>query len=117
MISAEEIREWAMAFEEALEQPHFEKNSFRIRKKIFCTLDAQKKQAVLKLSEEDQSVFCAYDHTAAYPATGSWGRQGWTIFEIEKTNADLFKDALTCSYCQVAPKKLAKLYLPPESED
>jgi len=116
MIDSDQVKTWALAFAEATEQPHFEKNSFRIRKKIFCTLDEQKKRAVLKLTEADQSVFCAYDPKAAYPANGAWGKQGWTIFEMELTNAELFKDAMTTSYCNVAPKKLAAQYLPPEED-
>ena len=112
MVTTAMAAEWAKAFEEATEQPHFEKNSFRIRKKIFCTLDETKKRATLKLSEVDQSVFVAADTTHIYPATGAWGRQGWTLFELDHIPPDLFKDALTCSYCQVAPKKLAALYQP-----
>ena len=116
MIKPETVRTWALAFNEATEQPHFEKNSFRIRKKIFCTLDENKKQAVLKLSENDQSVFCAYDDKAAFPVNGAWGKQGWTIFRLDLCHPDLFRDALTTSFCNVAPKKLAAPYLPPAED-
>ena len=116
MIKPETVRIWALEFNEATEQPHFEKNSFRIRKKIFCTLDEKKMQAVLKLNENDQSVFCAYDEKAAYPVKGAWGKQGWTIFELNLCHPDLFRDALTTAFCTVAPKKLATLYLPPTED-
>ncbi len=44
-----------------------------------------------------------------YPAKGVWGKQGWTIIELKKVRKDLFIDALTTSYCEVAPERLAKL--------
>ncbi len=34
MIKPETVRELAMAFEEATEEPHFEKTSFRIKKSL-----------------------------------------------------------------------------------
>ena len=92
----------------AVEQPHFEKTSFRVRKKIFATLDTKKKTLVVKLSAADQSAFSAFDGEVVYPVPGAWGRQGWTIVELDKVEKEMFEDALTTSYCQVAPKKLAE---------
>lgn len=115
MVHIEQVKEWALAYEEATEQPHFEKNSFRVRKKIFCTLDETNGRAVLKLNETDQSVFCSYNLKAAYPANGAWGKQGWTIFDLALTHPELFRDALNTAYCNVAPAKLAALYRTPEA--
>ena len=116
MVTTETLRTLAMALTEVTEEPHFEKSSFRVRKKIFCTLNESKRQAVLKLSENDQSVFCAYDPEAVYPVAGAWGKKGWTAFELSKSHADLFKDALITAYCTVAPKKLATIHRPPEED-
>lgn len=112
MINIETVRKLALAFDGSEEMPHFEKQSFRVRKKIFATLDTRSGQAVLKLSAVDQSVFSAYDSAAIYPVPGSWGRQGWTFVELKKVRKDIFKDAITTAYCTVAPKKLAEKYLP-----
>ena len=110
MITLSTVRKLAFTFEEVQEQPHFEKISFRINKKIFATVDTKKQVVVLKLSEIDQSVFSDSDRTAVYPVPGAWGRQGWTKFEMKKVRKDLFSDALTTSYCNVAPSKLAEKY-------
>ncbi|WP_207493234.1 MmcQ/YjbR family DNA-binding protein [Aridibaculum aurantiacum] len=110
MVTGEEFRTMALAFEEAVEQPHFEKPSFRIRKKIFATLDIKKQQAVVKLSELEQSVFCAYKKSIIYPVAGTWGRQGWTIIELDQVIPQMLHDALTTAYCNVAPAKLAEKY-------
>jgi predicted DNA-binding protein (MmcQ/YjbR family) len=110
MISLSTFRKMALAFDEAVEQPHWEKASFRVKKKIFATLDQKKHRAVLKLSAIDQSVFCAYDNTVIYPVQGGWGKQGWTIVELKKVKAAVCKDALITSYCTVAPAKLSAKY-------
>ena len=104
MVSIETFRQLALSFPETLEQPHFDKTSFRIKKKIFATLSIDKKEAVLKLSPIDQSVFCTIDSTMIAPVNGGWGRQGWTKVELSKIKKALLKDALSCAYSQVAPK-------------
>ena len=88
----------ALSFPEAEEQPHFEKASFRIKKKIFATLDEVHKKATLKFSASDQSVFCLVDQSAIYPVPNKWGKQGWTIFELAKINSELMQDALHTAY-------------------
>ena len=46
-----------------------------------------------------------------------WGKQGWTTIEMEKVDIKVFIAALTCAYCEVAPKKLATLVLSKEEEE
>jgi predicted DNA-binding protein (MmcQ/YjbR family) len=110
MIEIHKVRELALNFEAAEELPHFEKTSFRVKKKIFATLDIGKKQVVLKLSETDQSVFCTFDSQVIYPVSGGWGKKGWTVVELQTVGEEIFKDALRQAYCEVAPTKLAKHY-------
>ena len=109
MVSLDSVRKLALSFPEAEEMPHFEKTSFRIKKKIFATLDKKNNRSVLKLSAIDQSVFCGFDSSIIYPVKNAWGKQGWTIVELKKVPKKLFHDALITSYCEVAPEKLAKV--------
>lgn len=112
MIDSTSVRKLALSFDEAEEASHFERAAFRVRKKIFATLDTKRNHVVLKLSLIDQSVFCSYKKEVIYPVPGAWGKLGWTIVEIKKVRKDIFADALTTAYCTVAPKKLAIKYLP-----
>src|SRR5687768_17275547 len=104
MVNVETVRKLALSFPQAEEKPHFEKASFRVNKKIFATLSTEKKICVVKLSPVDQSVFCDFDTTIFYPATGAWGKQGWTIIALKKVRKDMLVDALTLSWKNVAPK-------------
>ena len=110
MITIEYLKELALAFDETTEQPHFERPSFRVKKKIFVTLDLKNNRACLKLSAIDQSVFSAMAKTIIYPVPNKWGQQGWTYVELGKVDPELFKDALTSAYCDVAPKQLGDRY-------
>lgn len=109
MVTVDTLRKLALSFPEATEEPHFEKTSFRVKKKIFATYDANKNRTCIKLSEIDQDVFVSFDKSIIFPVDNKWGKQGWTLIEMEKVPNELFKDALTTAYCAVAPKKLVEL--------
>ena len=107
MVSIATFRKLALSFPETTEEPHFEKTSFRVTKKIFATYDDKKKIACLKLSEIDQDVFSKIDSKMIYPVGNKWGKQGWTFIEMKTVSKTLFTDALTHAYRSVAPKKYA----------
>jgi hypothetical protein len=110
MVNLESARSLALGFEESSEQPHFEKNSFRIHKKIFATLDSSHHRICVKLTEVEQSVFSSINAEMIFPVPGAWGKQGWTFINLKKVNKSILLDALTKSYCNIAPKKLAAKY-------
>ena len=105
-----EVRNLALAFDETVELPHFDRTSFRVRKKIFATMLEQSSVVVLMLSPVEQSVFCSYDSTVMYPVPNKWGKKGATMVNLKKVKKAMFKDALTNAYCRVAPKALAEKY-------
>jgi hypothetical protein len=101
MIDSKFIRNLALSFPDTSESPHFDKASFRYKKKIFATLAEKKQHLVLKLSPADQSVYIDYDDTIFSPATGAWGKQGWTIIDMKKVRKDMAKDAMKLAYVRV----------------
>jgi predicted DNA-binding protein (MmcQ/YjbR family) len=106
MVSIKTFRAVALSFPETTEQPHFEKTSFRVGKKIFATYDDKNKRACIKLSEMDQSVFCSYNKEIVYVIPNKWGKQGWTFIELTTVPKTMFIDAVTTAYNEVAPKNL-----------
>lgn len=109
MITINNFRQVALSFPEVAEEPHFEKISFRVAKKIFATLDVTNKQACIKLSEADQDVFSAFDKAIIFPVPNKWGKQGWTYINLSKVPKAMCVDALRTAYCEVAPKKFSSL--------
>ena len=107
MVSIQAYRTLALSFPEVVEQPHFERASFRVRKKIFTTLSEKDGLVMVRLSPVDQSVFCDLGKKAIYPVPGSWGKQGATYIELKNITLAILKDAITTAYLHTAPEKLA----------
>lgn len=105
MVSNAVFRTLALQFENCSEAPHFEKTSFRVKNKIFASLDEKNNRAVIRLDAINQSVFSAFDKNVIHPVEGAWGRQGWTMVELRKVRKDLLKDALSVAYELLVQKK------------
>ena len=108
-MTSKQFQKRALAFPEATEEPHFEKTSFRVRKKIFATLAPEKAEAVLKLPLVEQSIFTEASGGAIYSVPNRWGQQGWTVVLLKTVKSELLDEALTCAYRSVAPKSLGEL--------
>ncbi|MBO9203566.1 MULTISPECIES: MmcQ/YjbR family DNA-binding protein [Niastella] len=106
MVDIKTFKQLALSFAGVEEQPHFEKSSFRVKKKIFATHAPDSNVICVKLTEIDQSVFCAFDKTIIYPVNNKWGKQGWTLVDLQQVRKDMLKDILTTAYTGVSsPKK------------
>lgn len=105
MVTVDAFRMLALSFPATVEQPHFEKTSFRVNKKIFATLSTETKVAVLKLSLIDQSVFCAFDKNVIFPVDNKWGLKGWTSIDLNKVRKDMLQDALATAYQEAIKTK------------
>lgn len=112
MVTIDTLRHLALSFPESTEEPHFEKTSFRVKKKIFATYDERNNRACVKLSEVDQDAFSAVNREVIYPVGNKWGKQGWTLVEMKKINKKNFTEILTTAYCEVAPIKLSQIVKP-----
>ncbi|HTH30236.1 MAG TPA: MmcQ/YjbR family DNA-binding protein, partial [Lacibacter sp.] len=100
MISLKNFRELALSYAEATEQPHFDKTSFRVKNKIFVTLDEATNIACVMLSVNDQSVYKLIDETMIWPVPNKWGQKGCTFVDIKKIKKELLKEMLTAAYCK-----------------
>jgi hypothetical protein len=110
MISLEHIRQFALSLPETDEAPHFDTIAFRVKKKIFATVNLPEKRATLRFSLEDQDVFTALAQGAIYPVPNKWGNHGWTHLDLEKANWELCQDALQTAWSTTAPKVLRAKY-------
>jgi predicted DNA-binding protein (MmcQ/YjbR family) len=106
MANLQSLRTIALSFPEAVEEPHFEKTSFRVRKKIFATSSEGTSLCTVKLSLKDQDLFGLHDSSAIYPVPNKWGMQGWTIVDLAKVKDDVLREILISAYTEVAPSSL-----------
>ena len=111
MISIESIRQLALSLPETDEIDHFRMPAFRVKQKIFLTVNQPEGRCTLRLSKELQSIFTAVGHGAVYPVPNKWGTAyGWTHLDLEKAPWELFEDALKMAWREVAPPKFAQKY-------
>ena len=106
MLTAEDIRKAALALPEAYEAPHFDIPSFRVGKKIFCTIHRDHPRAMLKLDPEDQHNLS--DRDVIEPVPGYWGRNGSTFVWYEKLDPERLPGLMRLAWASVAPKRLLK---------
>ena len=98
----EDVRRVALGLPGVEEKAHWERPSFRVRKKIFATLWVAERVVVVKLTVEEQSVFCEAEGGVFEPVPGGWGRQGWTRGYLDRMHPDLLEDVLGVAYGVVA---------------
>ena len=106
MISIETFRQFALSLPEADEQPHFDKTSFRVKNKIFATLNKAENRGTLRFSLENQDVFTIISKGAIFPVPNKWGKYGWTNIDLTIAGWELCQDAIRSAWCCVAPHKL-----------
>jgi hypothetical protein len=104
MVTTTQARALALEFENAKELPHFERTSFRVKKKIFATMSEKENIVCVMLSPIDQSAFCAYDKTVMYPVPNAWGKKGATYINLGRVKKTMLRDALTTAYNYIVGK-------------
>jgi hypothetical protein len=88
-MTPEQFRSCALSQLEAVEGGHQGQVDFRVRKKIFATMDGAKNLGTLKLTPEDQALLIEAVGAAAFPANGSWGAKGWTKLTLSELPEDM----------------------------
>jgi hypothetical protein len=105
-MTADDIRALALSLPEAVEVPHFDRPSFRVRGKIFATLHPGGETVVLKLPPMVKESLRQSDPAAILVLPGGWDRGGWTLIAIGGMEGDRLADLIRLAWRQVAPKKL-----------
>lgn len=99
----------ALSLPEAQEHPHFERPSFRVRGKIFATLQSVGgdgvENVVLKLPVLVKESLQQTD-AAAIVSLGNWDKGGWTQLDIGRMDGEKLADLVRLAWRQVAPKTL-----------
>lgn len=106
MLTPDDIRKVALSMPEAYEEPHFEMTSFRVNKKIFCTIHVKEPRIMLRLDPEDQHNLS--DGETIEPVPGNWGKNGSSYVWYEKLAPERLPELMRMAWAQVAPKRLLK---------
>lgn len=113
MVTLAKFIDIALSFPETEEGKHQSEGitAFKVKKKVFATLNANENRCCVTFNEIDQNVFCTFDSAVIFPVPNKWGKQGWTLINLARVKKEMLVDALTTAYCTVAPPKLAQQFL------
>ena len=108
-MTANEFRELALSFPEAIESAHMRHPDFRVGRKIFATLGyPDENWAMVKLSADDQQEFVRTSPGVFTPVKGAWGRRGATNVYLSAATTKIVRQALTAAWRNTAPKRLSR---------
>ena len=111
-MTREQFRRMALGLPGSSEQSHMGHPDFRVRGKIFATLDyPEPGWAMVKLLPDQQSYFVEREPRSFLPASGNWGRKGSTNVRLKAASAQKVHPALEAAWKNVAPKALGTNWL------
>jgi hypothetical protein len=99
----------ALSLPEAHEEPHFERTSFRVGTKIFATMTADGKEAMVRVCAEELRSALLSEHDAVFFSYGGWTtRNGSVGVRLASADAAMIEELLRESWRSVAPKRLSR---------
>jgi len=109
-MTAAAFRKLALSLEGAVEAPHFDRSSFRIKKKIFATLTADGQEAMVRVFPTARAHALIREQPEAFFSHGGWTeRHGSVGVRLAKVNATQMRELVNASYERVAqPPKRAR---------
>lgn len=108
MITPDEVRTLALSLPESEEHAHWNKPSFRTRKRIFATLQPAEWTAVLKLPLEEQAAVVTLQPDIF--SLGGWQHQGWTKVDLRAVESAEFRGLLILAWRTLATKRALRAY-------
>jgi hypothetical protein len=97
-VTADDFRELALGLPGAVEGAHMNHPDFRANGRIFASLHADDVYGTVKLTPEQQAEFLRDAAGTFVPASGAWGRQGYTQVRLASAHAATVRGALTLAW-------------------
>jgi hypothetical protein len=108
-MTADAFRKLALALPETIEAAHMNHPDFRVKGHIFASLASKGPEwGMVKISMERQSDLVESFPGAFEPASGAWGRAGYTMVNLPEAKADIVKGAMEEAWALLCNKPAAK---------
>ncbi|HNY31011.1 MAG TPA: hypothetical protein PKO15_08990 [Fibrobacteria bacterium] len=102
MISLSTLKESALAFPDASESVHFGRTMFGVGKRNFASFDPRTGEFALRLPIADPLRQEAIESGIASPAPGKYGKEGWTVLDLESLAKPAFVRFLESAHALAA---------------
>ena len=108
MITAKALRAFALSLAGAHEEPHFERTSFRVGKKIFATMTAGGDEAMVRVFPYERLEALMSARPDAFFSYGGWTEKYCALgVRLAKVDAALLRELINDSWARIAPKPRA----------
>ena len=107
MADAADLRRMALALPDTTEAPHFERAAFKVDR-IYVTLAADGLTANFKFTPDEQAFKCQLAPDVFTPIDNGWGRQGWTVVNLQAATTGDLQLALDMAYAHALGKAKRK---------
>ena len=104
-MTAEQFREMALSFPEAVEAAHMGHPDFRAHGRIFATVQHDPQWGGLMLTPEQQRRLLREYGDAFKPAAGAWGAGGATLVHFASIDEETMGEVLTVCWQNAEAKK------------
>ena len=105
-MTPEALRKLALSLPEAHEEPHFERTSFRVGKKIFATMTGDGREAMVKLASPDDVEGLLASEPDVFFSHGTWTtRNGALGVRLARASATVMRQLVVGAWKSVAPKR------------
>jgi len=100
------FRKVALSLPEAHEEPHFERTSFRVKKKIFATMTPDGKEVMVRVAPPELVRSLLSSHGDVFFSYGGWTvRNGSLGVRLAKASAKMLEALVVESWRHSAPKR------------
>ena len=105
-LTPEALRRFALALPETLELPHFERTSFRTRKKIFATMTRDGREAMVKLADPEEAAELIARWPDVFFGHGTWTtRHGALGGRLESVKPEMMRELVRAGWKALASKR------------
>jgi hypothetical protein len=104
-MTGDDFRDIALDMQGAVEGAHMGHPDFRANGRIFASLHANERVGTVKLASPEQREFMRLHPAVFSPASGAWGRQGWTMVELGPATAAIVRGAVILAWQGVTTKR------------
>lgn len=101
-MTADDFRRIALSMHDAIESAHMGHPDFRANGRIFATLYASEESGTVRLPPDEQRELVRAHPEMFTPASGAWGRQGYTTVRLASAREAVVRGAMILAWQHTA---------------
>jgi hypothetical protein len=107
------LRQHALSLPGTHEAPHFHRTSFRVGTKIFATMTADQREAMVRVHPVERVEALLAALPDVFFSYGGWSKNGALGVRLDQIEPGLLRELVTDAWRGIAPSKTAKKRRPP----